>query len=53
MGGILSEFNLFPMINHEVSMRKGGEGRGGGGEGRGGREAGISGVSVCRATPGS
>ena len=35
MGGILSEFNLFPMIN-QVSMRKGerGEGRGRRGEGR-------------------
>ena len=47
MGGILSEFNLFPMINHEVSMRKGGEGRGGGGEGRGGEgERGASVVSL-------
>ena len=46
-------FKLFSMINHEVSIRKEGEGRGGGGEGRGGREGGISGVSLCRAMPGS
>ena len=40
-------FKLFSMINHEVSMKKGGEGRGGGGEGRGGEgERGASVVSL-------